>query len=39
MGVPFGEILGTEGEVERCRVQFLTPEEQAELRRQEADGF
>jgi hypothetical protein len=34
-----GEILGTEGEVERCRVRFLTPEEHAEVRRQEANGF
>jgi hypothetical protein len=34
-----GEILSTEGEVERCRARFLTPAEQAEVRRQEADGF
>jgi hypothetical protein len=34
-----GEILGTDGEVEHCRVRFLTPEERADVRRQEAEGF
>jgi hypothetical protein len=34
-----GEILFTEGEVERCRQRFLTPEELAEVRRQEAEDF
>jgi hypothetical protein len=34
-----GEILFTEGEVERCRQRFLTPEEWAEVRRQEAEAF
>ncbi len=34
-----GEILSTEGEVERCRQQFLSPEELAVLRKQEAEEF
>lgn len=34
-----GEILGTEGEVERCQSRFLTPEQLANVRRQEASGF
>jgi hypothetical protein len=34
-----GEILSTEGEVERCRQQFLTPEELATVRKLEAEGF
>src|ERR1700722_37091 len=31
-----GEILSTEGEVERCRERFLSLEERAAVRRQEA---
>ena len=34
-----GEILSTEGEVERCRQRFLSPEELATARRQEAEGL
>jgi hypothetical protein len=34
-----GEILSTEGEVERCRRLFLTPEELATVRKQQAEGF
>ncbi|MBX9585157.1 MAG: hypothetical protein K2X87_33030 [Gemmataceae bacterium] len=34
-----GELLSTDGEVERCRAEFLTPAELAEVRRQEAEGF
>jgi hypothetical protein len=34
-----GEILFDEGELERCRRHILTPEELAEVRRQEAEGF
>ncbi len=34
-----GEILQDEEELERCRQRFLTPEELAAVRRQEADGF
>jgi hypothetical protein len=34
-----GEILLTEGEVERCRQRFLTPEELAEVRKQQAEPF
>jgi hypothetical protein len=34
-----GEILSTEGEVERCRQQFLSPEESATVRRQAAEGL
>jgi len=33
------EILFSEGELERCRQRFLTPEELAEVRRQEAEAF
>jgi hypothetical protein len=34
-----GEILLDEGEVERCRLRFLTPEELATVRRQEAEEY
>jgi len=34
-----GEILFTEGEVERCRQRFLTPPELTEVRRREAEEF
>jgi hypothetical protein len=34
-----GEILFDEAELERCRQRFLTPEELAEVRKQEAEGF
>jgi hypothetical protein len=34
-----GELLSTEGEVERCRQQFLSAEELATVRRQEAEGL
>jgi hypothetical protein len=34
-----GEILATEGEVERCRQRFLTPEELATVRRQETEAY
>lgn len=34
-----GEILSTEGEVERCRQRFLTPEELANVRKQEGEQF
>jgi len=34
-----GEILSTEGEVERCQQRFLTAEELATVRKQEADGL
>ena len=34
-----GEILSTEGEVERCQQRFLTPEELATVRKQQAEGF
>ena len=34
-----GEILFDEGEVERCRQRFLTPEELAEVRRRAAEEF
>jgi hypothetical protein len=34
-----GEILFTDGEVERCQQKFLAPEELAEIRREEAEGF
>jgi hypothetical protein len=34
-----GEILTTEGEVERCRQQFLTPAELARVRKQEDEGY
>lgn len=34
-----GEILFSEQEVERCRQQFLTPDELAEVRRKEREDF
>jgi hypothetical protein len=34
-----GEILAPEDEVERCRQRFLTPEELATVRKQQAEGF
>jgi hypothetical protein len=34
-----GEILATAGAVERCRQRFLSPEELATVRRQEAEGL
>jgi hypothetical protein len=34
-----GEILFTDGEVERCRARLLSPEELAEVRRREAEPF
>jgi hypothetical protein len=34
-----GEILSTQGEVERCRQQFLSPEELADVQRQAAEDF
>lgn len=34
-----GEIFSSEGEVEQCRQRFLTAEELADVRRQEAEGF
>ena len=34
-----GEILFTEGEVERCRLRFLTPEELANEKKQEGEEF
>jgi hypothetical protein len=34
-----GEILSTDGEVERCRQRFLSPAEMATVHRQEAEGF
>lgn len=34
-----GEILSTEEGVERCRQQFLSSEERAAARRQEAEGL
>jgi hypothetical protein len=34
-----GEILFTEGELERCQQQFLTPDELAEVRRRAAEAF
>jgi hypothetical protein len=33
------EILFTNGELERCRRRFLTPDELAEVQRQEAEAF
>ncbi len=33
------ELLSTEGEVERCRQQFLSPEELATVHRQEREGL
>jgi hypothetical protein len=34
-----GEILATEDEVERCRQRFLTPEELAEVQKQETEAY
>lgn len=34
-----GEILSIEGEVERCRLRFLNPEELAKVRHQETEEF
>lgn len=34
-----GELLSSKDEVERCRRRFLSAEEQAEVRRQEAEGL
>ena len=34
-----GEILATEGEVERCQERFLSPKELATARRQQAEGL
>jgi hypothetical protein len=34
-----GEILSTAEEVERCRERYLTAEEQADVRREEAEGL
>jgi hypothetical protein len=34
-----GEILSSEAEVERCRERFLSSEELATVRRQEAEGL
>jgi hypothetical protein len=34
-----GELLSTEGEVERCRHCFLSAEELAKVRQQEAEGL
>jgi hypothetical protein len=34
-----GEILASEAEVERCRLQFLAPEERAAVKKQEAEGL
>jgi hypothetical protein len=34
-----GEILATEGEIERCRERFLSSEERETVRRQEAEGL
>jgi hypothetical protein len=34
-----GEILSTEGEVERCQHQFLRPEEETVVHRQEAEDL
>jgi hypothetical protein len=34
-----GEILATEGEVERCQQRFLSPEQLAMVRRQAAEGL
>jgi hypothetical protein len=33
-----GELISTDGEVERCRQRFLSAEELATVRRQEAEG-
>ncbi len=34
-----GELLFADGEVERCRLQFLTPGELAAIRAREAEAF
>jgi hypothetical protein len=34
-----GELLPTEGEVERCQERFLSPEELATARRQQGEGL
>jgi hypothetical protein len=34
-----GEILSSEDEVERCRQEFLTPEELTIVRKQEREGL
>jgi hypothetical protein len=34
-----GELLATEGEFERCQERFLSPDELAEARRQQAEGL
>jgi hypothetical protein len=34
-----GEIFSSEGELERCRRRYLSPEELAEVRREEAEAF
>src|SRR5262249_53709052 len=34
-----GELLSTEGEVERCQERFLSPEEVATARRQKGEGL
>jgi hypothetical protein len=34
-----GEILSSEGEIERCRQRFLSPEELATVRAQQAEGL
>jgi hypothetical protein len=34
-----GEILSSAGEVERCQLQFLDPEEMAIVRNEEAEGL
>jgi hypothetical protein len=33
------EILSDSAELERCQQRYLTPEELAEVRKQEAEGF
>jgi len=34
-----GEILSSQEEIERCRRRFLTPEQLAAIRREQADSF
>jgi len=34
-----GEILSSEGELERCRQRFLKPDELAEVKKQETEAF
>jgi hypothetical protein len=34
-----GEILSTEGEIERCQERYLSPEELMTVRKQQAEGF